>query len=36
LIDLRATARAEGNWSESDRLRDQLQNLGYKIQDGKS
>ena len=36
LIDLRATARAEGNWSESDRLRDQLQNLGYKVQDGKS
>lgn len=36
LIDLRVTARAEGNWSESDRLRDQLQNLGYKVQDGKS
>jgi cysteinyl-tRNA synthetase len=36
LIDLRAAARAEGNWSESDRLRDQLQSLGYKVQDGKS
>jgi cysteinyl-tRNA synthetase len=36
LIDLRATARAEGNWSESDRLRDQLFSLGYKVQDGKS
>ena len=35
LIDLRATARAEGNWSESDRLRDQLHSLGYKVQDGK-
>lgn len=36
LIDLRAAARAEGNWGESDRLRDQLQTLGYKVQDGKS
>ena len=36
LIDLRAAARAEGNWGESDRLRDQLQILGYKVQDGKS
>lgn len=36
LIELRAAARAEGNWSESDRLRDQLQSLGYKVQDGKS
>lgn len=36
LIDLRAAARAAGNWSESDRLRDLLQTLGYKVQDGKS
>ena len=36
LIDLRAQARSLGNWSESDRLRDELLNLGYKVQDGKS
>jgi cysteinyl-tRNA synthetase len=36
LIDLRAQARSRGNWSESDRLRDELLNLGYKVQDGKS
>lgn len=36
LIDLRVRARAEGNWGESDRLRDQLLALGYKVQDGKS
>ena len=36
LIELRTAARAEGNWSESDRLRDQLLSLGYKVQDGKS
>jgi cysteinyl-tRNA synthetase len=36
LIDLRTIARAEGNWSESDRLRDQLLGLGHRVQDGKS
>jgi cysteinyl-tRNA synthetase len=36
LIDLRADARATGNWSESDRLRDELLGLGYKVQDNKS
>jgi cysteinyl-tRNA synthetase len=36
LIDLRATARANGDWSESDRLRDELSKLGHKVQDGKS
>jgi cysteinyl-tRNA synthetase len=36
LIDLRADARAMGNWSESDRLRDELLGLGYKVQDNKS
>lgn len=36
LIDLRKTARVEGNWGESDRLRNQLLGLGYKVQDGKS
>jgi cysteinyl-tRNA synthetase len=36
LIDLRATARANGDWSESDRIRDQLLTLGYKVQDGRS
>jgi cysteinyl-tRNA synthetase len=36
LIDLRTQARSLGNWSESDRLRDELLNLGYKVQDGKS
>lgn len=36
LIELRVNARALGNWSESDRLRDELLTLGYKVQDGKS
>ncbi len=36
LIDLRTIARGEGNWAESDRLRDQLASLGYKVQDKKS
>jgi cysteinyl-tRNA synthetase len=36
LIDLRATARANGDWNESDRLRDELLKLGHKVQDGKS
>jgi cysteinyl-tRNA synthetase len=36
LIDLRATARTNGDWNESDRLRDELLKLGHKVQDGKS
>jgi cysteinyl-tRNA synthetase len=36
LIDLRTAARANSNWGESDRLRDELLKLGHKVQDGKS
>lgn len=36
LLDLRTSARAASNWGESDRLRDELLVLGYKVQDGKS
>lgn len=36
LIDLRILARSEGNWAESDRLRDELAVLGHKVQDRKS
>ena len=36
LIDQRVIARAAGNWSESDRLRDQLAALGVEVQDKKS
>jgi cysteinyl-tRNA synthetase len=36
LIELRTAARANSNWSESDRLRDELLKLGHKVQDGKS
>jgi len=35
LIDARATARAEKNWSESDRLRDELIALGWSVRDSK-
>ncbi|MBR1708319.1 MAG: cysteine--tRNA ligase [Clostridia bacterium] len=35
LLELRAKARAEKNWAESDRLRDQIQALGYVIKDTK-
>lgn len=35
LLDLRTSARSTGNWGESDRLRDELLSLGYKVQDGK-
>lgn len=33
LLDERALARAEKRWSESDQLRDQLENLGLEIKD---
>lgn len=36
LIDQRIAARTTGNWSESDRLRDELVALGVEIQDKKS
>lgn len=35
LIAEREVARASGNWSESDRLRDRLIELGYTVRDGK-
>jgi cysteinyl-tRNA synthetase len=35
LVDERIRAREEKNWSRSDELRDQLQGLGYTVQDGK-
>lgn len=36
LIRLRTQAREEKNWAESDRLRDEIQDLGYVVQDGKT
>ena len=36
LIDQRIAARTAGNWSESDRLRDELVALGVEVQDKKS
>lgn len=36
LIAQRNQARAEANWSESDRLRDLLQSMGVEVQDKKS
>ena len=35
LVDARATARAEKNWAESDRLRDAIAALGYAVKDTK-
>ena len=35
LIDARAKARAEKNWAESDRLRDEITKLGYILKDTK-
>jgi cysteinyl-tRNA synthetase len=35
LVEARTQARAEKNWSLSDRLRDQIQELGYFVQDTK-
>ena len=35
LLDARAKARAEKNWAESDRLRDEIAKLGYVVKDTK-
>ena len=35
LLEARAKARAEKNWAESDRLRDEIQSLGYVLKDTK-
>ena len=35
LLDQRAIARQEKNWAESDRLRDDIQNLGWCVKDSK-
>lgn len=35
LVDARATARTEKNWAESDRIRDELQALGWSVRDSK-
>jgi len=35
LMALRKQARADKNWAESDRLRDEIQVLGYVVRDGK-
>lgn len=33
LVDQRQAARADRNWSESDRLRDEIESLGWQVQD---
>ena len=33
LLDLRQQARAEKNWAESDRLREEITKLGYEVED---
>ena len=35
LLEARAKARAEKNWAESDRLRDEIAALGYVLKDTK-
>ena len=35
LLEVRAKARAEKNWAESDRLRDEIAALGYVLKDTK-
>ena len=35
LVEKRRTARDEKNWTVSDQLRDQLQEMGYTVQDGR-
>lgn len=35
MVDLRNKARADKNWEESDRLRDELMSKGYVVKDGK-
>ncbi|CAB4335084.1 unannotated protein [freshwater metagenome] len=36
LLRARAQARADSNWAESDRLRDELTKLGFTVSDSKS
>ena len=36
IIEQREKARKEKNWAESDRLRDELQALGYSVKDTKN
>ena len=36
LMAMRKQARADKNWAKSDRLRDEIQALGYVVQDGKA
>ena len=36
LMESRKQARADKNWAESDRLRDEIQTLGYVVNDGKT
>ena len=36
LLDLRAEARAQKNWAESDRLRDEVRKFGFGVEDGVS
>jgi cysteinyl-tRNA synthetase len=33
MVDRRQTARSDKNWSESDRLRDEIESLGWQVQD---
>jgi cysteinyl-tRNA synthetase len=34
LADARDRARAERNWAEADRIRDQLRSMGWEVRDG--
>ena len=36
IVEQRIQARQEKNWAESDRLRDELQSLGYSVKDTKN
>ena len=36
LVEKRKQARQEKNWQESDRLRDEIQTLGYNVKDTKN
>jgi len=36
LVSARDTARSEKNWAEADRLRDELVNLGWVVEDSPS
>ena len=33
LVEKRTLARKEKNWAESDKLRDEIKNLGYSVKD---